>query len=159
MSVQIINKSIFQPITTEKKIALVHIVNDLGRWGKGFTAALDRHIPHLRKEYMDAALKDQRFKLNFVIQHTPAEFNGVEFHPFSMVAQRGLPTRMRRKVVDYTAIEVCLLRLLHLIPEDITEIVMPKIGSGLGGGKWDTIYKIILDTFENTKFNVKIYCI
>jgi O-acetyl-ADP-ribose deacetylase (regulator of RNase III) len=39
--------------------------------------------------------------------------------------------------------------------EDWSKVGFPKIGAGLGGGDWDTIARIIEDTFEG--YDVTIY--
>jgi O-acetyl-ADP-ribose deacetylase (regulator of RNase III) len=56
-----------------------------------------------------------------------------------------------RQQVDYTALRSCI-KLLNEAAKKAgwTEIVMPKIGSGLGGGDWNEIVKIIEE--ESTNF-------
>lgn len=48
-----------------------------------------------------------------------------------------------KQFTDYAAFEKCLLQLRKMIPVGET-IAMPyKIGCGLGGGNWETVYNLI----------------
>ena len=53
-----------------------------------------------------------------------------------------------RQYVDYNAIRSCMKDLNALGPErKVESVALPKIGSGLGGGDWDIIAKIIEEEF------------
>jgi len=58
--------------------------------------------------------------------------------------------------VSYKAIRQAMIHLRILARVyDQTHIAMPKIGSGLGNGDWDTIAKIIEEELAN--YTVKVY--
>lgn len=72
-----------------------------------------------------------------------------------MIAQDGINTRYTpfQKRIDYNALRLCLKKLRKHIGERDISIHMPKIGTGLGGGNWDIIKKIISDEL----YDLQIY--
>lgn len=132
-------------------IILAHVVNNLGKWGKGFTASLDRRWPQLKAEYK-IGLVERELVLgeNGVlgqVMYSLAEPGMVVAH---MVAQNGV-SRVGAKVVDYNALARCLC---HVRAEAIytgASVHMPRIGAGLGGGEWVIIEQLILGNLVNAK--------
>lgn len=52
--------------------------------------------------------------------------------------------------VDYDAIEKCFIQINDRAPSwEVTEIALPKLGAGLGGGNWEIIEDIIVRTSKN----------
>ena len=59
--------------------------------------------------------------------------------------------------VDYIAIRKCFDALnKYCVKKKITEIAIPRIGAGLGGGDWDTIAPIILAKMTDVSVTVYI---
>ena len=51
---------------------------------------------------------------------------------------------------DYAAIAQCFDQInARALDWEVTEIAMPKIGAGLGGGDWNIIESIIVKTAKN----------
>jgi O-acetyl-ADP-ribose deacetylase (regulator of RNase III) len=65
--------------------------------------------------------------------------------------------RELKQYVSYEAIRSCMKELKNYINTNniSTSIAMPKIGSGLGGGSWDIIERIIKE--ELSEFEIKVY--
>lgn len=57
--------------------------------------------------------------------------------------------------VDYAAIEMCMKKINHLFKG--RHIGLPKIGSGLAGGDWDRIEKIIANSLKDCKVTIVNY--
>lgn len=139
-------------------VIVAHICNDVGKWGAGFTKTLSGEWPeaetHYRVWYQNRGHND--FRLGS-IQHVSV---GSSIWVVNMVAQMGVGTAQVR--VRYWAVEACLKLLSDFARaceadrqhQDIhTEIHMPKIGCGLGGGDWDCMEPLIQEHLvdEGTK--------
>jgi O-acetyl-ADP-ribose deacetylase (regulator of RNase III) len=52
--------------------------------------------------------------------------------------------------VSYDAIATCLEKINNRVLDwGVSEVAMPKVGAGLGGGSWDIIEQIILKSARN----------
>jgi len=119
---------------------LVHGCNCQGQMGSGVALLIRQIYPKAHKEYVDhcAKFKDKKSDLLGTIQVVDCG-DKIIINSFTQ-----LDFGTGRQQVDYDALRNCF-RLLNEYAKknDIKEIVMPKIGSGLGGGSWDVISKII----------------
>tara|TARA_Y100000588_G_C13812064_1_gene735569 strand:+ start:453 stop:686 length:234 start_codon:yes stop_codon:yes gene_type:complete len=75
-----------------------------------------------------------------------------------MIAQNGINSRYSKFIrrVDYDSLILCLKNVNEYALENNMEIHMPKIGTGLGGGDWNIIEEIIINTI-NSKINIYVY--
>lgn len=71
------------------------------------------------------------------------------------MAQKGVDFNRGIPPLRYEALADCLSRLPGMYPENDTVFHMPKIGSGLGHGDWNTIEGIIRFALNN--YEVLIY--
>lgn len=134
----------------DKKL-LVHICNNIGRWGMGFVTALSKKWPQPEKEY-------KKMK-SYVLGHV--QFVNVDNNIVvgNMIAQNGINNRFSPKIcrVDYDALRSCLTTVnTYALTNSINSIHMPKIGTGLAMGDWNTIVKIIEETVD-IKIDVYVY--
>jgi O-acetyl-ADP-ribose deacetylase (regulator of RNase III) len=54
-----------------------------------------------------------------------------------------------RRYVDYNAIAESMKKIkLYCIENGITEVALPRIGSGLGGGNWEEISAIVMANLD-----------
>lgn len=121
---------------------LVHVVNDAGRWGAGFTAALDRWEPQLREDYLREPMRLGEVRAAHV-EHYRHSCKTTVFHVCAMngVRRAGVP-----RPLSYAALARGLRSvgkawsLIH--PE--ANIYMPRIGCGLAGGTWDQVEPLIV---------------
>jgi hypothetical protein len=159
---------------SNKGIIIPHISNDVGKWGKGFTAALDRCGPQPKRDYMKlwaehrAAGRMPRglsvlTKVETILDQRRPYGPGC-FYVFTMVVQAGCGRGLDR--VDYVELERCLRHLRGTLetaaasanrPLTDYEVHMPRIGTGYAGGNWGVIEPIIRQTLVAGGFNVFVY--
>jgi hypothetical protein len=89
---------------------IVHVCNDVGAWGAGFTRALSRLSPRPEASYRNAIKETKPHQLGAMslAKVTPTLFVA------NMIAQRGLPSRARPVVIDYAALEECLVAVAKI---------------------------------------------
>lgn len=128
---------------------IVHIVNNEGKWGRGFVVALSGRWQEPEQRYREWCRKknDERwgeFQLGNV-QFVPVQ-NDITV--VNMVAQDGVsPTPHDGRVrVKYWALEQCLLHVAREAMRDRRSVHMPRIGAGLGAGKWELVEEIVWST-------------
>ena len=57
-----------------------------------------------------------------------------------------------KRYVSYDAVDDCMKRINEMCEiYGITEVAMPQIGAGLGGGSWEVIEKIIENQLDKVK--------
>src|SRR5205823_13239478 len=131
------------PQVTGNKI-LCHIANDRGRWGKGFVVAISKRWPapeeEYRRWYEERATKD--FALG-AVQFVQAESS---LWVANMIGQHGMTAGSEGPPIRYEAVRQCLEKVRDKALELAASAHMPRIGSGLAGGKWPEIEKIIDET-------------
>lgn len=121
---------------------IAHVVNDVGLWGRGFTASLDNvsYVPRLVYRAWAAQGHGQP---PFVLGQNRMAWPERTTCVVHMLAQHGVGRGAVR--LDYDALDSCLTQLAYA-PAAWT-VVMPKIGSGLAGGDWNKIEAAILRAF------------
>jgi len=124
---------------------IVHVVNDIGKWGAGFSGALGKAYPASKKHYQSKfKYKRERCELGevqwvFVKKHL-AIVNMVAQHKISRDLLNYRPIR-------YESLEECLDRVAggaRALESDggksaLVTLHMPRIGCGLAGGTWDVV--------------------
>lgn len=120
---------------------IAHICNDVGVWGSGFVMALSARWPEPEASYRA-----------WHAGHQPALYFGLGAVQFvrvapglqvaNMVAQHGLGED-GQPAVRYEAADVALSKITGQARHIGASVHMPRIGCGLGGGKWETIEPLI----------------
>lgn len=124
---------------------ICHVCNNMGRWGAGFTAALDKKWPVIGRKFR---------------HDSPAigltQFIAVEkdIWVVNLVAQRGLRGASNPHPLDCSVLSDCLEDMAAAIksapyntdyfqmqgdpslPQNSFSVHMPRIGCGLAGGNW-----------------------
>jgi len=139
---------------------IVHVCNDVGAWGAGFSGALSDRWVNVKRIFQSAV---PRLTLGCVQEVPLSQHLGL----FNMVAQRGLRSHYNKIPLQYDALETCLLevkrRILHytrLYPQFCTtahKIHMPRIGCGLAGGNWAEVSAVIERAWADAPFTVTVY--
>ena len=128
----------------ERPAAIVHVVNDKGLWGAGFTAALDyAYLGRPGIEYRNWAQgrlqgSAEPFGLDGVLVQKLDD--GLWL--FHLCAQQGVGRGQRR--VRYDSLEFCLEQVAAHPPVDNNiSFHLPRIGTGYGGGSWEIVEEIL----------------
>lgn len=133
---------------------IVHICNDLGKWGKGFVLALSRRWQEPESIYRQAfnaipapVLGDVQF-VRVDSEITVANLIGQ--HGIARGRQGAVPVR-------YPAIQQGLKVIAQYACAHNATIHMPRIGCGLAGGSWDKIEPILEETLLTEGLAVFVY--
>lgn len=142
-----------KPISASPYTFILHVCNDVGAWGKGFTRSLDLLSSRPRVSYRDAIKQTKPRSLGCwsLCKVNP------ELFVANMIAQRGLPTRAQRVVIDYPALEKCLEAVAKVAADWDASCHMPRIGCGIAGGDWHTVEAIIERTLCAAGVPVYVY--
>lgn len=136
-----------KPIGEGEKLIL-HVCNDIGRWGKGFVVAISKKWKKPEQIY-------RRNKKDLgLVEVVRVES---DIYVINMIAQRGIGREwMTKTYLDYEALKECLKKVNVWIDkkkEDYT-IHMPRIGCGLGGGEWGRVEEIIIEILNDKEIYV-----
>jgi O-acetyl-ADP-ribose deacetylase (regulator of RNase III) len=115
-----------------------HVVNDVGLWGRGYTASLGTKFPGAETSFR--AWAEGGFLVPYRLGEVLCVTVESKVNIAHLCAQRGVGTSKRR--IDYQALDQCLWWLADTKQVDRT-VVIPKIGTGLAGGEWEDISEII----------------
>jgi O-acetyl-ADP-ribose deacetylase (regulator of RNase III) len=134
---------------------IAHVCNDRGRWGKGFVMALSERWPAPEEAYRawhrDRAENDFGLGAVQFVQVEPLLWVA------NMVAQHGLTAGSAGPPIRYEAVEACLAKLAQKACELGASVHMPRIGCGLGGGRWELIEPLIERTLGAAGVAVTVY--
>jgi O-acetyl-ADP-ribose deacetylase (regulator of RNase III) len=138
---------------------IIHVCNDIGRWGKGFVVALSRKwkLPenmyknwHKWKKEKDSGA----FKLGNV---QFVEIPGTDIIVANMIGQHTIWNQNGLPPIRYSAIKKALAKVRVKSRELGATVHGPKFGAGLAGGKWELIEDIIEEELSSHDIPVYIY--
>ncbi|WP_336233991.1 Appr-1-p processing protein [Enterobacter bugandensis] len=128
----------------KKNTVIAHIVNNKGKWGKGFVLSLSNKYSAAKEYYLNS------FKGNNIPELGMVDFVKVDAQEqifiANMYAQNGIKKNVndKKQCVCYASLEVCLEKLSDFALVNRLSVQMPRIGAGLGGGDWNIIESLIL---------------
>ena len=134
-----------RPIGDGHKL-IVHVCNNRGGWGAGFTGALSKRWTMPEMEYRAwARSQAPSFSLNNI------QVVGVEpdITVVNMIAQEGYGHD--GVFVVYEALRYCLEQVAWQVVERDCSVHMPRIGCGLAGGHWNRVEPIIHETLKEVR--------
>ncbi|MBT2441348.1 Appr-1-p processing protein [Streptomyces sp. ISL-36] len=135
---------------------IVHVVNDLGGWGKGFVLALSRRWPEPEAAYR--SWHRERAHNDFGLGAAQFVQVGPRLWVANMVGQRGIRTgRSTGAPVRYEAIDAALGLLAGKAEELGASVHMPRIGCGLAGGKWSRVGPLVEGRLVGRGIPVTVY--
>lgn len=113
---------------------LVHVCNNRGFWGAGFTRPLSQRWPAAEEAYR--SMPDWRLGQMVFVRVAP------DLVIVNLIAQDGIRPSPGRPAVQYEVLRNTLHRLNASLVEG-ENIAMPRIGAGLGGGSWAAVECIL----------------
>lgn len=125
---------------------ICHICNDVGAWGAGFVLAISKRWATPEIAYRTKK-KHSLGQVDFIRVNN-------ETLVANMIAQRGISFEKNIPPINYSAVKICLNIVNDMAFSTSSTVHMPRIGTGLAGGNWDDILKIIEDTMS---VNVIVY--
>ena len=138
------------------------VCNNIGRYGAGLSGSLASKWPVVRSRYLEWKGGQRNgssghFSLGH-IQWVNVETNVAVVN---MVAQNGIRSSSNKKPIKYEHFEMCIIRLFCIINTKTSlycdryfKIWCPKIGSGLAGGDWQRIKKIVVHWFDRQEYEL-----
>lgn len=126
---------------------IAHICNDKGKWGAGFVLALSKKWK--APEIMYHNTRD------LILGSVKYVFVEESIAIANMIAQHGTGRdKYGNPPIRYDALEMALISVNNYCERFNFTLHLPKIGSGLAGGDWTVIEKIIED---NVQVPVTVY--
>ena len=136
-----------------KEDMLIHGCNCFNTWGAGIALKIKNIYP-LAYQTDSVTLSGDKNKLGkFTYWKGLHRLYEQSITVINLYTQYGYGVDIQH--ADYDAIENGLLSVKKSFPDN--SIAMPKIGSGLGGGDWAKIKKIIENVFNDISDVVNIY--
>lgn len=139
---------------------IAHIVNDEGKWGKGFALALGKMFPSARIDYLRWHRDGPHFGLGKVKFSAPKENGSASPWIAHMVAQHSIQIASRplsTPPIRYESLRICLHIVSAAAANSKRTVHMPRIGTGLAGGKWEVIEPMINQTLCDKGVDVYVY--
>ena len=153
MGIQYTKGDATKPAGTGNKI-IVHICNDIGKWGKGFVMAISKRWPAPEQQYRQWYQSKQNFAFGEVqfVQVEPDIWvaNMIGQHKVTKDA-KGVPP------IRYDAVQECLNKVATYAKKINAAVHMPRIGCGLAGGTWDKIEPLIESALVSKGTSVAVY--
>lgn len=140
------------PIAKGNRI-IMHICNDLNKFGAGFALAIAKKWPTAKEAYHSWYREHNDFGLGNV------RFCEVQPYIFvaHMIAQHGLRGGSKGPPIRYEALAECLQKVTEKAKELGASIHAPRIGIGLAEGVWSIISKLIEEHLCQEGVDVTIY--
>jgi O-acetyl-ADP-ribose deacetylase (regulator of RNase III) len=151
---RIIRGDATDPQASGRKV-IAHICNDRGGWGKGFVVAISRRWPEPERDYRDwhRHRAGNDFGLG-AVRLVPVR---PDIWVANMIGQHGMRAGSNGPPIRYEAVEQCLAALGDHALELRASVHMPRIGTGLAGGRWEKIEPIVLRTLCERDLDVTVY--
>lgn len=134
---------------------IVHICNDIGKWGSGFVMAISKRWHSPKEEYIKWFESNEKFKLGNVQIVNVTE----DIYVANLIGQHKTATIYDYKYIPirYDAVETGLKMIKLKAIELNATVHMPRIGCGLARGKWNIIEDIINRTLIDNNIDVTVY--
>lgn len=141
-----------KPVGDGPKI-IAHVVNNLGLWGAGFVLAVSRRWRQPETSYLAWRAGRDNFELGQV-QFVMVEEN---LWVANMIAQSGIRNGGNTVPLSYCDLQACLREVARFAKSRGASVHAPRIGCGLGGGKWATVERIIKEELISQGISTTIY--
>ena len=136
------------------KKVIVHICNDIGKWGRGFVLAISKRWKTPEQTYRQAFSNESKLELGEVqfieVNEEITVANIIGQHDIARKSSKNIPIR-------YPAVKQALEKVTEYAKQQNASVHMPRIGCGLAGGNWDSIEPIIIDTLIQNNISTSVY--
>lgn len=139
-------------------VIITHICNDVGKWGNGFVLAVQEKWPYVKRSYMKwskAGYDDSGEK--FVLGNVQFVYADTNIEIANIIGQRDIKPQHKMPPIRYQCVDLALRKVAQQALKTHASVHMPRMGTGLAGGKWDIIEKIIKLTLISKGINVYVY--
>jgi O-acetyl-ADP-ribose deacetylase (regulator of RNase III) len=142
------------PVGEGNKI-IVHICNDAGHWGAGFTASLDQRWfkPQVAFTHFKMLCVDEFLELG-TVQVVKVED---DIWVVNLIGQHRTGNSGAIPPIRYQAVLKGLRRVARIASSRDASVHMPRIGCGLAGGTWNQIEPLIQQALINEGITVTVY--
>jgi O-acetyl-ADP-ribose deacetylase (regulator of RNase III) len=141
------------PISAGHRL-IIHVCNDIGKWGSGFVLALSKRWAKTKEEYKMWYISQNNFKLGEV-QEVSVQSDTIVVN---MIAQHGIgKDEDGNPPIRYDALEKCLDQVGELACDYRSRIHGPRFGADRACGDWEKIEKLIKERLIKRGINVTIY--
>lgn len=143
----------------EKKVLILHCVNNINVMGSGVAYALSKKWPKVKNAYHIWANGNELYQetsgpfrlgeVQFVEVEDDIVVGNLVGQEGVGMGEDGVPP-VRYGALDYgfeNALDYCFAN-------NINEIALPKLGAGLAGGDWMTIEKLIISNFHDEEYQI-----
>lgn len=151
---QIIKGDVTNPVGEGVKV-IPHIISDVGVCGAGVAKTIVEKWPDVKLDILSTKGRNGELVLGDCIRSW-VENNRIII--ISMIAQKGLKNKDNPFPIKYAALVDCMRKVLEFVyPNNSYSIHCPKFGSGLAGGDWKFIEKLIQEIWVNNGIDVTVY--
>jgi O-acetyl-ADP-ribose deacetylase (regulator of RNase III) len=144
-----------QPVGAGNKF-IVHICNDIGAWGGGFTGAVSYRWfkPEIAYHHYCMLSHHEEFLELGTTQLVRVER---DIWVVNLIGQHGTGNHAAVPPIRYEAVRKGLDRVAALARSRDASVHMPRIGCGLAGGSWDRIEPLIYAELIDKGIQVTVY--
>lgn len=143
-----------QPLGAGPRI-IVHVCNDVGKWGAGFVLALSKRWKAPERRYREWYRGEDGLPFEL------GQVQFVEVEPDLWVAnllgQRDIRRQRGQPPIRYDAVRTGLRLIAERAGDLGASVHMPRIGAGLAGGSWPEIEAIIQQELGDQGVDVTVY--
>jgi len=155
MPIKYVTGDATEPVVDDGLRVIVHVCNDIGKWGAGFTRALSDKWKspgeYYKRQFKYAKVKPKLGDVQW-------QFPDINLAVVNMIAMKGVKHFGRTNApIRYDALEQCLEKAKEGAvaaafgdptrkPQRLT-FHMPRIGAGLAGGDWEKIECLLDEVF------------
>lgn len=140
----------------ENPTIIVHVCNNIGKWGAGFTRALSNRCARPERVFRYAS--ENKSPEQLLGETSFASLQAVPpLVVANMVAQNGIKSKSNPVPINYDALSKCLSYVGEVAIRTQFDIAGPRFGSDRAGGDWKIIEKIIMSELVIKGVNVTIY--
>ncbi len=152
-SISYIKGDATNPVSDGNKL-IVHVCNDIGKWGKGFVMAISKKWKQPGLEYRQWYKMNNDFLLGNVqfvkVENDIWVANLIGQHKINKDENGNPPIR-------YDAILTGLEKVSSYAVVNKASVHMPRIGCGLAGGTWDKVEPLIITALTEKNISVTVY--